>query len=460
MYEILLGKRPFKDSARIPPVPEPLPIPSLENPLIPNELDQTILAPLQDEPDKRPEKAMDVVRLLQNAYARYRYRIWRSKERPKRTWIAASLTLALILFVFILRGLPFFKNVENFLTDFHFQWLPSHAPANSITLVSIDEASLQADPTLLVNKAEEMGIVIQRVFNAGARGIALDFLLPESWGRSESFAKLILNNQERFILASYIKEDKSLLGMECLKGLIMAGLGSEERARTLFGFLNVPPDPDGRVRRVQLWVKGQDGQGFLSMPAKAYQILAGKSLTDELMERPLWIDFSVDWMKFRKVSWKDLPALLNREPGLFRDRMVFVGGEYEGSQDFHRIPKKPGFQNEISGLLIQALALNTLVQNRFFHPVNDFLALFPLAALFMIFSIRFLSQPKVISLVILLLIFLVGYALISIFLFIHNRQWMHLGTPFLALAPILIAIFFIRRRLTFLAKPSSEGRGK
>jgi CHASE2 domain-containing sensor protein len=305
-----------------------------------------------------------------------------------------------------------------------------------------------------------MGTLLQRVFDSGARGIALDFLLPESWGQSESFSRLILNNQERLILASYIKEDGSLLGIECLKGLIMAALGSEERARALFGFLNVLPDPDGRVRRVQLGLKGQEGQSLLSMPAKAYKILTSRNLTVKQMERPSWIDFSVDWIKFRKISWKDLPAFLNQKPDLFRDTMVFVGGEYEGSQDFHRIPKKPGFQDEISGLLIQVLALNTLLQNRPIHQVNGFLALFPLAILFMIFSILFLTHRKVISLGIILFIILIGYLFISIFLFIQNRQLVPIGAPFLVLILTLIAVFFIRHRLTFMAKPSPEGRKK
>ncbi len=353
--------------------------------------------PLKDEPDKRPEKAMDAVHLLQKAYARYRYRLWRCTEVPKRTWMTAGLTFILFLLFFILSGLPVFKNLENFLIDLRFRALPLHPPAESIILVSIDESTLQADPTLLVNKADEMGILLQRVLEAGAQGVAFDFLLPESWGRSESFAKLILNNQEKFVLASFIKEDGSLLGTECLKGLIMAALGSKEDAAKLFGFLNMLPDPDGRIRRARPGFKDQEGQVILSMPSRAYRLLTRKDLTSKQMEQPLWIDYSTDWTKFKRISYGELPDVLSQKPDSFRQKMVLVGGEYEGSQDFHRIPKRPGFADEISGLLVQALALNTLLQGRPIHEVQGLLAFLPAALLFVIFAIIFLTRRRVLS---------------------------------------------------------------
>jgi CHASE2 domain-containing sensor protein len=298
-----------------------------------------------------------------------------------------------------------------------------------------------------------MGRLLQRVFDAGARGIALDFLLPESWGQSESFARLILNNQDRFILASYIKEDGSLLGTECLKGLVMAALGSEERAAALFGFLNVPPDPDGRIRRVDLGFNDRKGLMPLSMPVKAYRALTLKSPTPEQVKGPFRLDFSTDWTKFRKISWKDLPAFVDQQPDVLLKKMVFVGGEYEGSQDVHRIPKRPGFPDEISGLLIQALALDTLVQNTHVHQVPALPALLPLAFLFLGFSAILLTRPKVILPAAVFSALFLGYIFWAILSFIQNRQLVPIGTPLVVTLITLAAGVLIRRRLTFLTKP-------
>jgi CHASE2 domain-containing sensor protein len=303
-----------------------------------------------------------------------------------------------------------------------------------------------------------MGLLLQRVFNAGARGIALDFLLPESWGRSESFARLILLNQDRFILASYIKEDGRLLGTECLNGLVMAALGSEERAAALFGFLNVPPDRDGRIRRVDLGYDDPNGRRLLSMPVKAYRLLTSKSPAAEQLDRPLRLDFSTDWTAFRRISWKDLSISVDQRPDVFLNKMVFIGGEYEGSQDLHRIPKRPGFPDEISGLLVQALALDTLIQNTNIRQVPAFLALLPPALLFLAFSALLFIRPKAVPTAAAFSLLLLGYISWAIFSFIRDRQLVPIGTPLAVLLLSLASSVFIRRKLTFLTKPRARGR--
>lgn len=458
IYELLSGKRPHEGSPRSlrgPDLPAP---PSTVRPSIPADLDQAILDPLASDAAGRPGKAMDLVGRLRSAFDGYRYRVWRARELPRRAATAVGLTLILILLFFALRGLPVLINLENALADLYFRWLPSHLPAGSLLLVSFDEATLQSDPALLVDRADEMGLLLQRVFNAGARGIALDFLLPESWGRSESFARLILLNQDRFILASYIKEDGRLLGTECLNGLVMAALGSEERAAALFGFLNVPPDRDGRIRRVDLGYDDPNGRRLLSMPVKAYRLLTSKSPAAEQLDRPLRLDFSTDWTAFRRISWKDLSISVDQRPDVFLNKMVFIGGEYEGSQDLHRIPKRPGFPDEISGLLVQALALDTLIQNTNIRQVPAFLALLPPALLFLAFSALLFIRPKAVPTAAAFSLLLLGYISWAIFSFIRDRQLVPIGTPLAVLLLSLASSVFIRRKLTFLTKPRARGR--
>jgi len=78
VYEVLIGCQPFRGSrAQIiyQHTYESPRFPSAEQFAVPKELDQAILEPLNNEPNMRPNKAMDVVRNLKEAYARYRYRI-------------------------------------------------------------------------------------------------------------------------------------------------------------------------------------------------------------------------------------------------------------------------------------------------------------------------------------------------------------------------------------------------
>jgi len=457
VYEILVRKKPFKSTISTQYINEIPPVPSKVQPMVPEELDEAILLPLQKEPDKRPRKAMDVVRQIQNAFAWYQYRMWRIKEVPKRLQWAGMLTLAFVLLFLLLPGLTVFKNIENYLVDLRFQLLPLHHPDERILLVSIDEATLEADPTLLAEKADEMGHLLQGVMDAGARGIAIDFILPERWNKSEGFAKLVLNNQGKLILASYIKKDGSIIGFECIGGLIMAGLGSMERADELFGFLNMQPDTDGYIRHIQLELPGQDGKSMYSMSARAFQILAGTNISPEQARQRLLVDYSIDRRQFQRLSWKDLPLFLDKNPEMFRDKIVVVGGEYEGSQDFHRVPFRPGMsKDDVSGLTIHGLTINTLLEDNLIHDVSRSMVLLPMAAVMMFFSAAFLIRSRVFIHLIALFIILSGFILIAYFLFVLNRQLLPVGVPLITLIIALVPIVWARRKITFISKPSAE----
>ena len=245
--------------------------------------------------------------------------------------------------------------------------------------------------------------------------------------------------------------------MECIEGLIMAAIGSFERVQALFGFLNMQPDLDGRIRRAHLGIQSQDEGKMYSMPAKAYKIFTGKDVSDKQMQQRLWIDYSIDWNKFQRISWKDLGEFLNERPGFFKDRMVLVGGEYEGSQDFHRIPKRQGLDEEVSGLVIQALVLNTFLQDKLIHASTGYFVFLPMAAVFMLFSAVFLIRPKVIPFAIIYFILLTGYIISAYFLFILNRQLLPVASPLLIMILTIVPIFLARRKLTFVVKPSAEG---
>jgi serine/threonine protein kinase/CHASE2 domain-containing sensor protein len=459
IYEVLVGHRPYKDSNIKAMLEQPWkspPLPSSEQPSVPKELDQALLASIQKEPNMRPAMAIDVIDKLKKAYAGYQYRMWRTQEVPKRLWFAGALTIVFILLYWIFQVLPVVKRLENFVVDYRIQLLPLQPPDERILLVSIDEATLQADPVLLVEKADEMGVLLQSVLDAGARGVAIDFLLPGRWNQSESFAKLILKNQGKLVLSSYIKKDGSIMGMECIEGLIMAALGSTEPAEELFGFLNMQPDFDDRIRRMPIGLRNQEGRRMNSMSAKAFQVLTSSDLSSIQVKKRIWIDYSIDWNKFQRISWKDLPLLLNQRPDFFNNKFVLVGGEYEGSQDFHRIPKRSGREDEASGLVIQALTLNTLLQNKLIQDVDTFFIFLLLAIVFMIFSSIFLIRPKIFSFLIILFILLTGYFLIWYFLFIWNRQLLTARLPALAFVLALVPVFLVRHRLNFVAKPLTE----
>ena len=57
--------------------------------------------------------------------------------------------------------------------------------------------------------------------------------------------------------------------------------------------------------------------------------------------------------------------MLDSDPSAFRDRLLLVGGELLGSgDDYHRLPARPGREAAVSGVVLQALIVGTILDGR------------------------------------------------------------------------------------------------
>lgn len=394
---------------------------------------------------------------LHESFNKNLYRNLSGQKVLKRIRKALILNLIFVLCFWLLKDFPLFQNIENLLVDLRFQLTPTITPDNRILLISFDETTMQLDPTLLVEKADEMGALLQNIIDAGAKGIAIDFILPERWNQSESFVKFILKNQGNLILASYIKKDGTLIGPELISGLIMAAIGSPEQAEALFGFINIKPDSDGRIRSTKIGLQKQKGEWIYSMPAKLFQMLAGNVLSSKQVQERHWIDYSVNWRKFQKIYWRDLSLFLKQKPGLFKSKIVLVGGEYEGSQDFHKIPHRLGLNfDEASGLTINALILNTLLQNKPIRVLKELSVLIFFTLISLFFSTVFLFLYRAFTFPIITVILSVGYVLGVYLLFLWKRILLPVVVPLIILVLSLVLILWVYDKFTFILKPSLE----
>jgi serine/threonine protein kinase len=388
IYEVLVGRRPYQGSTTEIIAGHcsgmPLP-PSGLNADLPSEFDDALLPALEKLPARRPPRAADVVRGIRSAVFRSHVRTWRRKEIPRRVAASAVAAVVLPLALAPAARLAIPQQIENRSVDVRFLSSPLRAPDPRVVLVSLDEASLQADPTPLPQKADDFGRQLERVFEAGARGVAIDFLLPEAWSRSTAFSELILRHPDALTLAAFSSPSGAVIGPECLNRLTAAALGPK-RASDLFAFVNLDEDADGVNRRARLSYLDQSGQERDSWASRAVRTLGDSSplvpsnRIGGLLREPtsrFWIDHSVDWEAFRRVSWKDLGATIEREPAVFRDRLVLVGGDFAGfGGDYHRVPAGTDASPGVSGLVLQALTANTIL-SRF--PVRELAAVPELA---------------------------------------------------------------------------------
>ena len=368
IYETLVGKRPFSGSSlelswshlKTPP-----PAPSQIQPTLPAELDPPILAALAKEPAERPVRAKDLVVGLRNAWLVAVKRKWRAREIPRRFCMAALLAVACTLMSWPLALLDFVEELQRRATDAMFAVHTLRLADPRLLIVALDEPSLAADSTPLVERADQFGSTLERVFGAGARAIAIDFILPRQWASSEVFSRFLLSHAENVTLAVHASPSGEMLGTQCISPLTGAALGPARFAQ-LFGFANLREDSDGVTRQARFCFRDADGKlrdswaGHVSKSLTSSTSLAAQ-LPDP--EQLFWINYSVDWRRLPRISWKDLAPQLDRDASVFRGRLVLVGGDLIGSgDDYHRIPARSDGFNEVSGLALQSLIVNTIVE--------------------------------------------------------------------------------------------------
>jgi serine/threonine protein kinase len=355
-YEILGGKPPFQGTVaevltgHLEAEPPPLPLPP--------EVWRSLREALHKSPALRPRTAGEVVRRLREGMAQAERTRWRETEIPRRVRLAALLAAALLAAGLVLPWPPL-PGIERRIGDLRVRASPARTPDPRILLVTLDEESPNNNPVSLADRADEIGRTLSRILDAGARGVAIDILLHAKWSASRGFSDLLLRHSEHLTLAAFSEPDRSIVvGTECVDGLTAAALGPQ-RTSELFGFVNLDEDRDGVIRRGRLWFRDISGHARPSWAARAAREL--RPGLESGTPRVFWIDTRIDWPRYARISWQEIPAVLDRHPELFRDRLVLVGGgDFHGSgDDYHRIPQRSG-RRAVSGLTLQALMVDTI----------------------------------------------------------------------------------------------------
>lgn len=370
IYETLVGRPPFEGNARevlIGHVRDEPRAPSSLRASLSEELDVALLAPLEKVAEKRPALAADVVAGIRAAAQRIALTDWRRVEIPRRFGIAVALGIVVTAASALLCKSPPLANFEERTVDARFRAMTARAPDLGLLLVSVDDASLEADPTPLPQKADEFGRELEQVFGAGARVVGVDLLLPETWSHSSLFSDVVLRHGDRLTLAALSTPAGTIVGPEAIAGLTTAALGPN-RAGELFGLVNVRADRDRIVRKARLFYRDRSGAERPTWAARV-AATAGAAIPT-LAAEEFRIDYSADLARLRRISWKDLASTLDQDRDLFANRIVLVGAEFAGAGDeTHPIPAGTSSFDSVSGLVLQALVVNTLLGGMPFRDV-------------------------------------------------------------------------------------------
>ena len=285
--------------------------------------------------------------LARAAHSILRYSSW------LRRWIAGLAACAVIAALYLTGSLTF---IERQLTAMRFQVLTS-APSDSVVVVAIDAPSLQQLPVWPWPRSWH-AMVVDKLRAAGARQIAvdIDFSAKSNPAEDDALSQALARAGHSVILPVF--EQATGPGGT----LVSTAPLKQFSVYTRIASANVRPDDDGIVRRmarVELW------KGAL-VPTVAG---AAAGLSEAELGR-FYIDFGIRAEDIKTVSYVDV---LNDhfDPTIFTGKTVLIGATALELGDTVATP----VGGVMPGVMVQALATESLLLQRDLHKVSRWLTL-------------------------------------------------------------------------------------
>jgi PAS domain S-box-containing protein len=276
------------------------------------------------------------------------------RYRPQfQRWLGGFAVCGLIASLYLSGSLAF---IERPLTGARFQLLPSD-PSNEVVVVAIDARSLQQMPVWPWPRSWH-AVVIDKLRAAGARQIAIDvdFSSQSTKAEDDALSAALARAGDSVILPVFeqtVDQRNNVVATAPLKQF-------SRYAR--IASANIYPDSDGIVRhmaRVELW-----SDRFVPTLATA---AAGLQPTE--MGR-YYIDFGIRADRIKAVSYVDV-LRGQFDPTVFAGKTVLIGATALELGDSVAVPSG----GVMPGVMLQALATDSLLQERDLHKVSRWLTL-------------------------------------------------------------------------------------
>jgi len=262
--------------------------------------------------------------------------------------------LSFLSFIYPRALAPLSRGVQDFETYLFYDLNRKNLSTDDLVIVGIDDYSLgkieERWPWSRALYARFLEILDSQ--KARVVGFDIAFIGREPEGGDAEFSQAIKNFSGEVVLAYYISNQNRPL--HPLR---------EFRDNALIGFVNVPADRDGKVRRAALDFKAKDiaDSSWSLKLARAFQHKLQIRVRKDI---PRNIDGTVDInylakpQDFTTVSFYDVISE-NFRHGIFKNKLVLVGTTAKIRHDIHPTPFGP-----LPGILINAnIVLNILREN-------------------------------------------------------------------------------------------------
>ena len=144
------------------------------------------------------------------------------------------------------------------------------------------------------------------------------------------------------------------------------------------GFVNITVEPDGKVRKLPLFIN-YEGKACpsLDLISAAYYLGTdpAKSAVKTDSRGFMWINYAAGFDKFKRVSFSDIPLSANQldkgekpsiDLNIFKDKIVIIGLTATGAEDYWSTSVSALYP----GVGIRASSINTILQKDFISRVS------------------------------------------------------------------------------------------
>ena len=252
---------------------------------------------------------------------------------------------------------------------------------SQIVLVQVDDISMEIMGKKWPWPRSLFARALSRIASENPALIAFDFAFSGATTQAEDGElKRALSGTSIPVVAGMgfydrVSQEKTE-GKEAL--FVHSGVDLPYFEQMLPGFLNIPVDEDGKIRRTRLFREHQ-GQLYLSFAARIYTELKkldnpvrnNAEPRDVLIPAPgeefLIINYAGPSGTFSTISFYQVLGKDLLPPGFFRNKIVLVGPAFAAGQDEHFTPfwKYRGKRSKMPGVEIHAHILDTLLQEEF-----------------------------------------------------------------------------------------------
>lgn len=268
--------------------------------------------------------------------------------------------------------------LDEWLRDRYIRLQASVTPESRIVIVDIDEASLSAVGPWPWPRARIADLLEHLIGDFGARGVALDLVLPERADLAGDARLSVLAQHGPVVFAQafdYVTRVQPLrIGQiaggtpatapsAALPANGYVGNHAELAGARHVGNIGFVPDADGTIRHIPMLTQFE-GRQYPTLSLALFDCCAGTSAARHA-EGSWRIPYSRDWSAYTFVP---TAAVLDRSvpANLFSGRLVIIGSSSLGLTDRVATP----FDPSTSGMMVHASVLSTLLDEQEGHVVQ------------------------------------------------------------------------------------------